>query len=330
VGLRTPLCDLLGIEVPIVQAPISNVPALAAAVSNAGGLGVLQLSWLDLEAARTAIQETRRRTNRPFGVNLVLEWQQHERLAVALEEGVAVVSLFWGDPAPYVNAIHEGGARCMVTVGSAAEAQRAVAAGADAIVAQGWEAGGHVWGEVSTLALVPAVVDAVSPVPVVAAGGISDGRGLAAALTLGAAGVWVGTRFVASEEAGLHPLYKQLLCESAETDTVHSSLFDVGWPEAPHRTLRNTTVRLWEQGGRSPSGARPGEGEPVAQRTDGTPVPRYSVDDPTSDMTGNLEALALYAGQGVALVHEVLPAGEIVSSMAAEATRVLAGLGGGR
>jgi nitronate monooxygenase len=330
VGLRTPLCDLLGIEVPIVQAPVSNVPALTAAVSNAGGLGVLQLSWLDLEQTRTAIRETKRLTNRPFGVNLVLEWQQHERLAVALEERVAVVSLFWGEPAPYVTAIHESGARCMVTVGSAAEAQRAVAAGADAIVAQGWEAGGHVWGEVSTLALVPAVVDAVSPVPVVAAGGISDGRGLAAALTLGAAGVWVGTRFVASQEAGLHPLYKQLICEAVETDTVHSSLFDVGWPQAPHRTLRNSTVRLWEQGGCSPSGVRPGEGEPIAARMDGTSVPRYSVDDPTSEMTGQLEALALYAGQAVALVHEVLPAGEIVSSMAAEATRVLAGLAGGQ
>ena len=326
VGLRTPLCDLLGIDVPIVQAPVSTVPALVAAVSGAGGLGVLQLSWLDLEQTRAAIRETRRLTDRPFGVNLVLEWQQHERLAVALEEGVPVVSLFWGDPAPYMDVVRERGARCIFTTGSAVEARRAVALGADAIVAQGWEAGGHVWGEVATLALVPAVVDAVAPVPVVAAGGISDGRGLAAVLSLGAAGAWVGTRFVASDEAGLHPLYKQLVCEASETDTVHSSLFDVGWPEAPHRTLRNSTVRLWEQGGRSASGARPGEREPVAATRDGTPVLRYSVEDPTSEMTGELEALALYAGQGVALVHDVLPAGEIVRSMAAEAMRVLADL----
>ena len=226
-------------------------------------------------------------------------------------------------------AIRESGAHCIFTAGSAAEAQRAVALGADVIVAQGWEAGGHVWGEVSTLALVPAAVDAVSPVPVVAAGGISDGRGLAAVLSLGAAGAWVGTRFVASDEAGLHPLYKQLICEAVETDTVHSSLFDVGWPQAPHRTLRNSTVRLWEGGGRPPRGARPGEGEPVAATADGTAVLRYSVDDPTSEMTGQLEALALYAGQGVARVQEVLPAGEIVDSMAAEAMRVLAGLSAG-
>jgi nitronate monooxygenase len=329
VGIRTPLCGLLGIEVPIVQAPVSTAPALVAAVSAAGGLGVLQLSWLDLDQARAAIRETRRLTDRPFGVNLVLEWEQHERLELALDEGVPVVSLFWGDPAPYLDVVRERGAHSLFTAGSAAEARRAVASGADVIVAQGWEAGGHVWGEVSTLALVPAVVDAVSPVPVVAAGGISDGRGLAAALTLGAAGVWVGTRFVASEEAGLHPLYKQLICEAGETDTVHSSLFDVGWPEAPHRTLRNSTVRLWEQRGRSASGARPGEGESVAATADGTPVVRYSVEDPTSEMTGELEALALYAGQGVALVHDVLPAGEIVRTMAAEAMRVLAHLAAG-
>jgi nitronate monooxygenase len=326
VGLRTPLCDLLGIEVPIVQAPVSGVSALAAAVSNAGGLGVLQLSWLDLDQARAVIRETKRLTDQPFGVNLVLEWSQHERLEVALDEGVPVVSLFWGDPAPYLDAIGERGARSMITAGSAAEARRAVALGADAIVAQGWEAGGHVWGGVSTLALVPAVVDAVSPIPVIAAGGIADGRGLAAVLALGAAGAWVGTRFVASEEAGLHPLYKQLVCQASETDTVHSSLFDVGWPGASHRTLRNSTVRMWEQAGRQASGARPGEGEPVAATADGTPVLRYSVDDPTSEMTGELEALALYAGQGVALVHDVLPAGEIVRSMTADALRVLADL----
>ena len=324
--LRTPFCDLLGIELPIVQAPVSDAPALAAAVSNAGGLGLLQLSWFGLDETRAAIRETRRLTDRPFGVNLVLEWPQEERLALALEEGVGVVSLFWGDAAPYVGPVHEAGGLVLYTVGSAAEARRAAELGVDTVVAQGWEAGGHVWGEVSTLALVPAVVDAVAPLPVLAAGGIADGRGLAAALALGAAGAWVGTRFVASEEAGLHPLYKKLVTEAAETDTVHSSLFDVGWPAAPHRTLRNSTVRIWEEAGRPAPGARPGEGEPVAARADGSPVPRYASSDPEPGMSGNLEALALYAGQGAALVRDVLPAGEIVRRMAAEAERVLAGL----
>jgi len=326
VGLRTPLCDLIGIDVPIVQAPVSDAPALAAAVSNAGGLGMLQCSWLGLEHVRTAIGETRRLTDRPFGVNLVLEWPQDDRLEIALDEGVPVVSLFWGDPAPYLDRVRGCGSLGIVTVGSAAEARRAVALGAEAIVAQGWEAGGHVWGEVSTLALVPVVVDAVAPVPVVAAGGIADGRGLAAALALGAAGAWVGTRFVASDESGQHPFYKERISEASETDTVHSSLFDIGWSDAPHRTLRNSTVRMWEVAGRPAPGARPGEEEAVAERADGTPIARYSSTDPERGMTGDLEALALYAGQGVGLVHEALPAGEIVRSMAAGAESVLAAL----
>jgi len=236
------------------------------------------------------------------------------------------VSLFWGDPAPYVGGIHEAGGLALCTVGSAAEARQVVAAGADVVVAQGWEAGGHVWGDVATFPLVPAVVDAVAPVPVVAAGGIADGRGLAAALALGAAGAWIGTRFVASEEAGLDPLHKEHVVSACEADTVHSSLFDVGWPAAPHRTLRSSTVRRWEEVGRPEPGRRPGEGEAVAARPDGTEIVRYSSADPELGATGDLEALAHYAGQSAGLIHEVLPGGEIVRRMAAEAERVLAGL----
>ena len=116
-------------------------------------------------------------------------------------------------------------------------------------MAQGVEAGGHVWGQVATLPLVPRVVDAVAPAPVVAAGGIADGRGLAAALALGAAGVWLGTRFIASQEADAHAVYKEMVLQADETETVYSSLFDGGWPNAPHRTLRNSTLRQWEAGG---------------------------------------------------------------------------------
>ncbi len=326
-SLETPLCGRLRIELPIIQAPISPAPELAAAVANAGGLGLIQASWLDLEQLRSAIRAARELTAGPVGVNLVLEWPQHERLAVALEEGTRIISLFWGDPEPYVTAVHGAGGILVCTVGSADEARRVVAAGVDVVVAQGVEAGGHVWGEVTTMALVPRVVDAVSPVPVVAAGGIADGRGLAAALALGAQAAWVGTRFVASEEAGLHPEYKRLLTAASETDTVYSELFNLGWERAPHRTLRNSTVRLWEAAGRPDPGHRPGEGDVVACDSAGNPVARYSSMDPEHDTAGELEALALYAGQSVGLVHEVLPAGEIVRAMAEEAERTLAGLG---
>ncbi|MDP9365967.1 MAG: nitronate monooxygenase, partial [Chloroflexota bacterium] len=141
----------------MVQAPVggASTPGLAAAVSNAGGLGTLSLTWRSPETARALIRETRRLTDRPFAVNLVLEWDPTERLAIALAEGVRVVSFFWGDPAPFVPGVHDAGALVIHAVASAEEAQRAVAAGVDLVVAQGWEAGGHVWGEVATLALVP-------------------------------------------------------------------------------------------------------------------------------------------------------------------------------
>jgi nitronate monooxygenase len=323
--LRTPLCDRLGIDVPIVQAPIGTlaVPPLAAAVSNAGGLGMLGVSWLALDMMREFIRETRRLTARPFGVNLALAWDQRERLAICLEEGTPIVALFWGDPTPYVPTIRAAGATLVQTVGSAAEARRAVAAGADVVVAQGWEAGGHVWGEVATMPLVPCVVDAVHPVPVIAAGGLGDGRGVAAALMLGAAGAWLGTRFLASEEVFIHPDYRERVLRASETDTCHTTLFDVGWEDAPHRTLRNTTVEAWEVAGRPRSGRRPGEGETIAALPDGTPVPRYSEIPPLPGMTGDLAALVHYAGQSAGLVRRVQPAAQIVRDLVEEAGRAL-------
>ena len=195
----------LGIELPIVQAPMGGAvgPALAAVVCNAGGLGMPVLWRADADTMRQQIREMHTLTSRPFGVNLVLDFPQEERLAVCLEERVPIISFFWRDPSHLVPRAKEGGAIVMHTVGSAADARRAVDAGVDVIVAQGWEAGGHVRGSVATMPLVPAVVDAVSPAPVVAAGGIADGRGLAAALALGAAGAWIGTRFLASNEAAM-------------------------------------------------------------------------------------------------------------------------------
>ncbi len=323
--LSTPLCPLLGIDLPIIQAPIGSAttPGLAAAVSNAGGLGMLAVTWQSIDEVRYTLRATRRLTDRPFGVNLVLHWPPGERLAVCLEEGVPVVSFFWGDPAPYVARVHDAGALVLHTVASAAEARQAVAAGVDVVVAQGWEAGGHVWGHVAALSLIPRVVDAVAPTPVVAAGGIADGRGLAAALALGAAGVWMGTRFLLSAEAAAHDLYKERLRQATETDTLYATLFDGGWPNAPHRALRNSTARRWDAAGKPPPGRRPGEGETVAADEDGRPVARYSDTLPLAGMTGDLEALALYAGQSVGLTNRQLPAARIVQDVAAEAVETL-------
>jgi NAD(P)H-dependent flavin oxidoreductase YrpB (nitropropane dioxygenase family) len=323
--IRTPLCDLLGIELPLIQAPIGNAtcPELVAAVSNRGGLGMMSVTWRKPDELRTLLRETHSLTKKPFGINLVLEEDVHDRLNICLDEGVKIISLFWGAPDSYIKRAHEAGALVTHSVGSVSEARAAVSAGADVIVAQGWEAGGHVRGTVSTLSLVPVVVDAVAPIPVVAAGGIADGRGIAAVLVLGASGAWLGTRFVACEEALAHHAYKQRILAADADDTVYSSLFDVGWPNAPHRALRNSTIKAWEKAGSPPTGQRPNEGEVVAHRKDGTAVLRYSSNMPLETMQGDTERLAQYAGQSVGLVKDIKPAAMIVQQLMRETEQVL-------
>jgi nitronate monooxygenase len=324
--MRTRLTDLLGIEHPVLQAPMGTAagPALAAAVSNAGALGSISVSFTPADAIGDSVAEVRELTDRPFAANVLLEWPPGEKLVALLEAHIPLVSLAWGDPTPWVEMIHDGGAIVLATVGSAEEARSAEAAGADVVVAQGWEAGGHVWGTVATMVLVPAVCDAVS-VPVVAAGGIADGRGLAAALALGADGCWVGTRFLLADEAPVHPVFRDLLALAAETDTVHASdLFHLGWEDAPHRALRNSTVVLWERAGKPLIGARPGESDVIAARSDGSPIMRYSSSLPVEGMTGQIEALSLYAGQSVGLASEVVPAATIVRDIVRGAEQALA------
>ncbi len=303
--MQTALCKRLGIELPIIQAPMGGAvgPPLAAAVSNAGGLGMLVPWRADIDIVRRQIRETRSLTSRPFGVNLVLEFPQEERLAACLEERVPVISFFWRDPSSLVPDAKAGGAIVMHTVGSAADAKQAISCGVDIVIAQGWEAGGHVRGTVATMPLIPAVVDAVSPAPVVAAGGIADGRGLAAALALGASGVWIGTRFLASHEAAIHSRYREQLLQANENDTVFlENLFDIRWPNAPHRTLRNKTIQAWEAAGRPPTGKRPGEGEVIGTSRSIGPIVRYQSYTPGTHDDGDIDAMSLWAGQSVGLV----------------------------
>ena len=302
-------------------------PTLAAAVSNAGGLGILPMTWTSPAEIATVVDETRQLTQRPFGVNLGLAWDQRERLAAALAAGVRIVSFFWGDASSIIGEAREAGAIVFVTVGTAEEARAATAAGADVVVAQGWEAGGHVWGTVSTLALVPRVVDAVAPVPVVAAGGIADGRGLAAVLALGGDGAWVGTRFLAAREAEIHPDYRRRILAASEADTFYGTLFDRGWPDAPHRTLRNSTIEAWERAGRPASGSRPGETDEPASRPDGSPVNRYASATPTAALMGDVEPLPHWAGQGVGLVTREASAAAIVESLVTEADAAIESVG---
>jgi len=324
--MRTALCERLGIEIPIIQAPMGGAvgPALAAAVCNAGGLGTLALWVTNIETLRRQVRETRALTSKPFAVNLNLEFPQEERLDACLQEGVPIISFFWRDPSALVARAKAGGAKVLHTVSTAKEARHAVRCGVDVVVAQGWEAGGHVRGTVATMPLIPAVVDAVGPIPVVAAGGIADGRGLAAALALGASGAWIGTRFLASHEVTIHPHYRERLLQATEDDTAYlAELLNIGWPRAPHRVLRNSTVAAWEAAGRPLTGKRPGEGEVVATSKSGDKILRYQSYTPAADAEGDIDALSLWAGQSVALVHKIRPAAEIVREIDDQAQAIL-------
>ena len=319
-------CKIAKIEKPIVQAPMggANGSQLAAAVSNAGGLGTLPLWFADDEVVRATIRKTKGLTERPFAVNLNMEFPQERRLEICLEEGVPIISFFWQDPSPLIRMAKDGGAVVMHTVGNAEDARKAVDNGIDIVVAQGWEAGGHVRGTVATLPLIPAVVDAVGSIPVVAAGGIADGRGMAAVFALGASAAWIGTRFLVSEEAAIHEKYRRQLLVSKEVDTVYlEDLFDIGWPNAPHRVIRNSTVDAWETAGKPPSGQRPGEDEVIASSPLSGSIPRYSSKTPGFGFTGDIEALSMWAGQGVAMVNKVQPAAEIIDEIIDEARAAL-------
>jgi nitronate monooxygenase len=326
--MKTSLCQLLEIEYPILSAPMGpdlSGPELVAAVSNAGGLGILQAQLAPPPIFRREIQGVRELTDKPFAVNLLLQFPSENHLAICLEERVPILSLFWGDPAPWVERAHAGGMKILHQVGSVKEAERAAAAGIDVIIAQGVEAGGHIAGEVSTLALVPRVVDAVAPKPVAAAGGIADGRGLAAVLALGAQAALMGTRFLASDECRAHPRYKEKLLTAKECDTVRTTLFGFGWPNAPHRTLRTPFVDQWLPNEARGSECRPDE--PVIGKAtiagQQMPLQRFMGFPPNRDVTGDLDAMDFLAGQGVGLVCEVKPAGEIVRELVEEARQVI-------
>ena len=277
-------------------------------------LGMVTLTWSD--DAGAVVRETAALTTRPFGGNFVLTGDHHRRLDQALEAGLRIVSFLWGDPSDYIEPVHAAGGIVMLTVGSAEEARRAVASGVDVVVAQGWEAGGHVWGKVATLPLVPAVVDAVTPVPVIASGGIGDARGVAAVLALGAQAAWLGTRFLLAEEMPIHEDYRRRLIAAAETDPEwYPNLYEVGWPDSPHRALRNSTARAWEAAGRPPPGQRPGEGDVIAHFASGEAIVRYEPAPPMAGTSGDIEALSMWAGQGVALVRQPQSAADIVTEL---------------
>ena len=325
--LRTPLCELLGIAHPIVCAPMGWIsgPELTAAVSAAGGLGILGGGSNPPELLRQKIRRVPELTDRPFGVNLILSRPAEERFQVCLDERIPVLSLFWGDPAPYVARAHDGGMKVLLQIGDVADAVAAKHQGVDVIIAQGVEAGGHVAGNLSTMALVPRVVDAVAPIPVIAAGGIADARALVAALALGAQAAVLGTRFLCTPEADAHPEYKRRILAATGDDTVRTTLFGGGWPNAPHRVLRTDFVTQWLPEETRGNENRPDEPVLAESKLGDEPFPirRFMVFPPNRSTNGAVESMALYAGQSAGLVREQKPAGQIVAELMQEAHQLI-------
>jgi NAD(P)H-dependent flavin oxidoreductase YrpB (nitropropane dioxygenase family) len=336
--LRTRLTEQYGLKAPFVSAGMGfiAVPELVAAVSNAGGLGLLGASPAPPPAVQAMIQATKSLTSGPFGVDLIIAetafgpCATDEQIEVCVTEGVKVVVFHWNLPlAAWVEQLHAAGAKVWVQVGSLARAREAVEIGADAIMAQGREAGGHNHAHVALFSLVPAIVDAIAPVPVIAAGGIADGRTVAAALALGAQAVCVGTRLVASREAYAHGEYKRRIVAATAADIVRTSIFGPEWPDQPMRVIRNRVVGEWAgRDDRTPPA--PDLPQIIGRTLVGSqeyPMPKFSAVLPTPDTTGDFEEMCLAAGESAGLVQEIKPAGEILHEMINEAERIIENLG---
>ncbi len=299
-----------------MQAPIgpATTPELVTAVSSVGALGTLAASWTNPQTLRQQLRIIRSSVGGQFCVNLVLHFDQDERLDVVLDEGGGFVSFSWGVDRELIARARDAGVVVLVQVGDVAAASDAADAGADIVIAQGVEAGGHVE---ATMPLSDFVgeVRPVLDVPVIAAGGIDDAAAARAMIDAGADGVACGTVFLAATEADVHPDYFERLAGATAADTVLTSVFDIGWPHAPHRVLQNDTLARWESAGRPPSGSRPGEGDVVAVRG-GCPVVRYSDVQPTTETEGDIDSMALYAGTSVDSVRRRASAAEIVRDIA--------------
>ena len=314
--IRTPVCDLLGIEHPLALGGMGSIfaPAMVAAVSEAGGLGALGCHGLSAEQIRSASKAIREGTDKPFALNFLLFRVSEEPFAAALAERPKVVAFAWPQGGqeikPFIDRAHGIGAKVTFMVSDVAGAKRAADAGADVIVAQGTEGGGHV-GWMTSLTLTPMVVDAVSPIPVLTAGGIADGRGLAAALALGASGVLLGSRFLASEESPLHPNFKQAIVQSDGHDTMLTEIPDITmglvWPGAMSRSRRNRFVERW-------AGREWALRQHQAEALAGVQAARRA---------GDTEEAPLSFGQDAGLIHDIQPAAQIVRRIVSDAERIL-------
>jgi len=320
------LMAAFGLKYPILCAGMAGaaLPDLAIAISNAGGLGALGSgSSMPADVLRQRIAQIKAGTKQSFAVNYLLD-EDPVTVPVALDAGAPIIQFAWGIPtAEIAGAIHKAGAKMGIQVGSAPGARRALDVGSDYLICQGIEAGGHVQATKPLYEVLGAVIEEAKTIPVIAAGGIANGAHIRRALQAGASGVLIGTRFVATKEAGVHDDYKAAITRAKADDTVltvcfSGSLSDPqdGWPNAPHRVLRNGTFGNWEAAGCPPAGKRPGEGDVLTKNiVTGTTKSRYGTGMPRPDDRGALADLALYAGQGLDAIRDIPLAGELVTRL---------------
>ena len=316
--IHTRVCDVLGITHPIVLGGMGTATSgsLVAAVSKGGGLGTLGTSGMGGAQVRAEAAAIRAATDKPFGINHLLFRIDEESFLATLEARPAVIAFAWAhatqDLHAYVRRAHDAGAKVMYMAGAVPQAVKAAEAGADVIVAQGTEGGGHV-GWMASMSLVPMVVTAVTPRPVLAAGGIADGRGLAAALALGAEGVLLGTRFMATPESPIHPEFKETIVRSDGHDTVLTEIPDIAtghvWPGAMARAQRNAFIARWA-------------GREWALRQCYGEVGKAALE---ARRSGDVDNAPLLFGQDAGLIDAVRPAGDIIESMVAEAEEIIRG-----
>ena len=314
--------EMFRLQAPILQAPIGSTSSvsLVTAVGRGGGMGSLAITSTEHDEGLAKVAELKA-TGVPFFINFVLRFGT-ERMPWYYKSGIPAVTMSWGVDGPCMAAFKSTGIRVGVQVASAAGAAAAIAHGADFIIVQGVEAGGHVQSSTPLEKLLADTLPVAGKVPVIATGGIASAAGIVRVMKAGAQGVMMGTRFVASTESAAHDAYKSALVEAGPDDQVYTNCYDLGWPYAMHGVLRNATFEAWEAAGCPAAPNRPGEGDIIFKRGS-EEVPRYCETQPNAGAEGNIRAACLYAGKGVGHIKSVMPAAEIVSSLWAEAQKSL-------
>ena len=321
--VQTPLCRLLGCEVPILLAGMGGVARweLAASVANAGGFPALGMVRESPELIESEVKALQAATSRPFAVNLIPSATDpallDAQIGLCLKLGVTAFSFFWDVMPDVITRVKNEGALVLHQVGTSAQAQKAEDAGADVIIAQGIEAGGHVHGRIGSFALAETILQRTK-LPVVVSGGVSTGNGLASALMLGAQGVQCGTAFLATDESFAHPYHKQRVVDADAGDTVLTDVFVLNWPKGA--AVRVAANSITEKLGQNLLGHDPDElPRDVIAWDDDQGRYRYSTDSPLRTTRGDLEAMANYAGQGSGLIRNIVPAAQRIEQMVQEA-----------